>query len=203
MSLQTTYTVLIDSRERIPLKFPDWVIVQDPRKMGEARPLAVRLFTQRVTMATGDYGLLGHNVVVERKAGYREGYANTQTPDWNRFVNCLDRLASLQYAALLWESDPSTAAKQAPESRSGCAQAWDSDMPHQGSTQAALVWACLSRRIPLMMVSTKSVTQRLAVGELVARLLIMGSYSCLQNATTSPALSTPSSSPSLREPSAV
>ena len=81
-----TYTILIDTREKLPLLFPKTIALGDR---------LVDLKTRRVRLSTGDYQLDStreEGVVVERKRNLEE-LASNFTRDWPRFRRALDRLA--------------------------------------------------------------------------------------------------------------
>ncbi len=64
------YTILIDSREKIPLKFPRMLPILDPDYAPHhTKTQTVGLRTESVTLKTGDYTLKGHEdlCIIERK----------------------------------------------------------------------------------------------------------------------------------------
>ena len=84
-------TLLIDTREKRPLLFPERVLYYDRDK----KPHLVRVDTARLSLRTGDYALEGYadRALVERKGSVRELCDNLLTGDRRRALSSLHRLA--------------------------------------------------------------------------------------------------------------
>ena len=94
-----TETLIIDSREKKPLRFPGYVSF---RFRGQVH--THKLVTPIRPLSTGDYALLGREqvAIVERKGSIGELHANLLTRDRSRFLRELDRMADdVAYAAVL------------------------------------------------------------------------------------------------------
>lgn len=103
----STVTILIDTRERIPLLFPAWIDFQADRS-GETHHIKVN--TDNVCMPAGDYTLRGHDdvCIFETKRSMSELHRNVCTIDWDRERKALQRLGdACTYKYLLWELTPS------------------------------------------------------------------------------------------------
>lgn len=163
--MQRSHVVLItDSREKVPLVFPDYLVVlRDADTPTRGQTTTVRITTRRATLPVGDYALEGHEdlALVERKAHMKEIMENCLSPDRPRFVACLERLASsCAYPLLLLEGDPFYLLS-----------------PDAHFKDPYLGWDALTRllaryRIPYAVVSTNTLQRRRVVGEMVARHLI-------------------------------
>lgn len=87
-------TIIIDSREQIPLLFPATIVIYDPG----GTPKLVRLSTVKEALPTGDYALKGHegSGLVERKGSVAELARNLLpgSSDRRRALTALRRLAN-------------------------------------------------------------------------------------------------------------
>lgn len=90
--IPTRVTVLIDAREKNPLKFPENFVWYGGRYN---KGTLIKVSTTKVRLPTGDYALGGFEGVVlaERKSGVNELQTNLCTKDWRRFQRCLERLS--------------------------------------------------------------------------------------------------------------
>lgn len=103
--------VIIDSRERNPLLFPDVLVVFGQAAVCRSeKPKTYLVDTKVQTMRAGDYTLEGYEklVLVERKAGIeQELMKNTLSGDRERFFRALGRLAeTASYPYLYIEALP-------------------------------------------------------------------------------------------------
>lgn len=95
--MRQDWTVLVDTRERRPLPFPETIALLDDTKPPHwKRMVTARLRRKPLRLETGDYALEGYEkrCLVETKRGARELVGNCLTRDRDRFVSCLDRLSS-------------------------------------------------------------------------------------------------------------
>lgn len=100
-------TVLIDSREQLPLLFPSWITLHVDRSLKE---YTIEVKTKVVTLEAGDYTLMGFEdvCIIETKRSLRELHNNVCSNDWPRTAKALKRLANAcEYPILLWEMTPS------------------------------------------------------------------------------------------------
>lgn len=86
------FTILVDSREKQPLRFPSHLVIPDPRD--STKEAVARLTTKKTTLATGDYQVEQYEplVCLERKGRMEEVYQNVLTADRGRFERELARL---------------------------------------------------------------------------------------------------------------
>ena len=159
--MKQTYEILVDTREKKPLPFPEHVSVWDRDRWHSQRTVGIR--TRSHKMAVGDYAIEGGGVLVERKGSLREVAQNCMSRDRARFLDCLDRMhAAPERAVLVLEETPSSIVKQ--ESR---------NQKVQGAIDA-LMDELIVRDISLILVQTNTLAQRRDAARLVARLLIAG-----------------------------
>lgn len=169
LTVERSYTILIDKRERKPLVFPRHIVMLDPSKPpGHQKPVTVALTAEPARLTTGDYQLKGfeHKVIVERKGSLDEIAMNTVTGDRARFIAELDRLvAECERPVLMLEGTPlslQTSTKQTIQ---------------PGLGVDGLQRLLYQYGIPLLMLPTTTSSMRLKAGEWVARLLINGAIS--------------------------
>jgi ERCC4-type nuclease len=95
----TPFCLIIDSRENAPFGFSE--LVADAKENADA--IVVR--TRRGHLKTGDYSIEGFEsvVTVERKS-HEDAYA-TFGGGRQRFVRELERMADMEYAAVVFECD--------------------------------------------------------------------------------------------------
>lgn len=95
-------TVLIDSRERIPLLFPSWIDYHGDRTLHSN---LMQVKTKVVTLPAGDYTLEGYEAIsiIETKRSLRELHNNVCT-EWTRASKALSRLSkACKYPYVVWE----------------------------------------------------------------------------------------------------
>jgi ERCC4-type nuclease len=100
-------TVEIDTRERIPIKFPATIKIVHPDKPLER--LLIEVKTKRVKLEYGDYRLSEYPdcCVIERKAGQRELLKNIFNPkDAVRQAKSFRKLSQCEFPYLLFELSP-------------------------------------------------------------------------------------------------
>lgn len=151
-------TVLVDTREQLPLLFPRTIKVD-----GKGRLIQV----QKVRLEAGDYALKGaeHAVIIERKGSASEVCKNMlDLDDRRRQLAAFDRLAAAcRLPILLLEGTPGHLLS---ESRYA---------PDPGRAFDALVRELMRRGIHLWLVGQcKLPARRRLVGELCLRLLLAG-----------------------------
>ncbi len=99
--------VIIDSREKHPLIFPDLLVWNPPGK----RKRTFKIETEVLRIDEGDYFIAGydHTVCVERKADIRELTGNFSRRDWSRFRRAFERFCrGTRFPILFIEELPST-----------------------------------------------------------------------------------------------
>lgn len=103
----TPYTIVIDTREQLPLAFATPI-----RWAHEKHPMAVA--TVRACLPSGDYSLLGYEtqVAVERKSIF--DLFSTLGQGRRRFICELERLAAYRFAAVVVEAEWSTILQSPP-----------------------------------------------------------------------------------------
>ena len=97
----SSVTVNVDSRERVPPRFPETTWVH-PRQSGT--PFLVRVAVRRIRMATGDYSLADFEdvMLIEKKGTSDELWQNFMSPDRERALAALDRLSIACSRPVLW-----------------------------------------------------------------------------------------------------
>jgi ERCC4-type nuclease len=122
------FVVAIDTREQHPYAFESITTGID------CRPVEVR--TERATLASGDYSIVGHEraVAVERKS--LNDLYGTLTAGRDRFERELDRLSALSFSVVVIEATwgeiakpPMFATKVNPASIVGTIHAWQQRYP--------------------------------------------------------------------------
>ena len=170
------FTILVDTRERQPLQFPDYLAVRDPSSPEgeEPRTKTVRLVTVSAKLETGDYALEGHRgaCLIERKGSLLELHKNLHTKDVQRFREAATRLAkACTHPYLLLEGDPSNLLRRdASGYRMGNARSRVVSDP--GVVVDTLLQEVNALRIGLLWLPSGTTIQRRAVGEWAARLLL-------------------------------
>lgn len=102
-------TVLVDSREKNPVLFPETIVMH----MGGHRYM-VRVKTRIKKMDAGDYAVLGQTrrVLIERKGHLNELHQNLCTKDTDRFYRALTRfMEATQKPILLLDMTPADACR--------------------------------------------------------------------------------------------
>lgn len=165
--MQREYTLLVDDREKIPLLFPEHLVMLDPNHPATRRKtVTVALHVDKATLKTGDYLLSGFRqaTIVERKRGLEEIATNCLNPkDRKRFGACLERMyKGARQPVLLMEGTP--------------------DVLLKPSRYVEDPWCVIDEfqrllitfGIQLHLMPTKTQAQRRAAGEWTARMLING-----------------------------
>ena len=104
----TPFTIAIDTREQHPLQFLNY---KADANQGY-KPLIIR--TQTMALKTGDYSLVGYEsrIAIERKS-LSDAYS-TFGQDRERFERELERLAAMEFAAVVIEADWGTILNHPP-----------------------------------------------------------------------------------------
>lgn len=165
--MKNSYTVLIDTRERIPLLFPANLVYSRPGSTAtdsEYSTVAVNSVSHKLN--AGDYALLENptGVVIERKGSIEEVAKNcTSKADRPRFLNAIRRFAdSCERPFLLFEGDPHKALRPTRH------------VMEPGVAFSHLTDILMELNIGLLFLPSNTVPARRAIGEMVARLLISG-----------------------------
>ena len=96
--VEVPFTILVDTREQLPYRFQGYTADARDKHV----PLVVR--TEKATLQTGDYTIKGleHKFTIERKS-IDDAYS-TFTHDHERFKRELERMRSMDFAAVVIES---------------------------------------------------------------------------------------------------
>lgn len=165
--LQREWTILIDEREKRPLRFPDHLVLWDRGSSAlDGRTTTVRLHTKTQRMLTGDYVLEGFasKVIVERKGSLDELGNNLLTKEGRRkFVAEMERLrAECSHPIVLLEGCPLSLASSV---RRGSNPALVRD---------TLLGLLHEYNVELMLLPSSSPSSRMACAEWLAAKLITG-----------------------------
>lgn len=174
---QSEYTILIDQREKRPLKFPDRIWILDPAHLPhKQKRKMIRLRTKKVTLQTADY-VLGeetancytvdgytHGAVIERKFGVDEIALNTL--DARRRTLLVAEFERLRrtWARPLLIFEGGLSALYTPTKRN----------PHPELAASALLRLCFEYGIMFIPVPSSTTTQRQRLSLHVAQLLVNG-----------------------------
>ena len=151
-------SISVDTREKRPLVFPAHLPVLQGHPSCRHSTRIVPVAVDRRTLETGDYASTSSPIVVERKGSLQEIQENCLGTDRPRFLRALDRLASTPHPILLLEGTPAdllTSTQRTPN-------------PHFAVD--AFLRDVYERGIRLLILPTKTLEQRRAAGELVARI---------------------------------
>lgn len=157
----TQFTIMVDSREKIPLRFPKSLELFDV-KIGKVR--RVLLETRVDRLDAGDYTLKGFEgqVVVERKGSLREIYTNLLTGDAGRQVRAFDKLRQVEARALFLEMPPTDVVAKPSQ-----------EVPSPGGAFSLLMQMCRHFGMDVLWApSLKSSQSKIISGTLVAHYLI-------------------------------
>lgn len=174
--MPNAYTILVDSRERQPLQFPEYVVLRDPSSPDceEPKTRTVRLVTHVTKLDTADYAVDGHprGCLIERKGSLLELHKNLHTKDILRTRDALGRLAAAcDHPYLLLEGDPANLLRRdASGYRMGNARSRVVSDP--GTVVDSLLREVNRLGIRLLWLPSATIIQRRAVGEWAARLLL-------------------------------
>lgn len=155
-------TVVVDSREKYPLLFPETLVWHPDRAVGSGSRVRVRVDVRKLDH--GDYLLAKWPgvAIVERKASLEELCQNLLTDDFARFTHALDRLrAGCRFPYVLVEEGPSSLLT--PSHNCQC----------PARVMDAFYAACARRGIGVWMVGRHTTPDsRRKLGEHVVRLLL-------------------------------
>lgn len=163
MGMPKSLTVLIDSREKLPLLFPARLVHYD----AHGRGALVDIVTDRATLAAGDYALRGYEAagLVERKGSAQEVIGNLLTRDRRRATVAFRRLvAQTRRPALLLDFPVSEWFPTTPDKDHGLALC---ELMRLASVEGLTVLLTGKARAP---------TPRRRVGELVLRFLVAAAF---------------------------
>jgi ERCC4-type nuclease len=162
--MRTSWTIIVDTREKRPLPFPDHLVVMDHRSPADDPKLTtVSLNLKHDTLRTGDYVLEGFEKagVIERKKDLLELNGNLCSGTGRvRFLKELDRFKDFASPAILLEV---SAPVKAPSNFQNFKPSAVRDM---------LLMVCVSRNIPLMTFNATSSSGRRMSAEWAASFLI-------------------------------
>lgn len=161
-----TITVIIDSREQIPLLFPENILYY-PDRSPDSRQIRIKTKVSKVD--AGDYCLQPwykvldkHPCLIERKGANTELHQNLLTKDYKRFTAALDRLVSYcRHPYLLLDvaiADFWTIKEHCPNPE----RVWDCLIREVSSRGINLLWGC----------NAKHATSRRILGEQCLRILL-------------------------------
>lgn len=168
--MRDSYTIVVDSREQVnKLIFPATICTLDPGKsLSKKAYRRVTLTTVEEAIPKGDYLLQGFEdaCIVEAKAGINEIAANCLNRLRRiRLISELDHLARCcRYPVLLLRGKPTSLLSPTKLA------------PQPGTAISTLFRLCLERRIWMLVMEFDTLSQRQAVGEMVAHLLITASH---------------------------
>jgi hypothetical protein len=167
-----TIHIAVDTREKKPLLFPEWIEELDRSKPPASRStLSLRVMSSRVQMAEGDYRLIQHvgverpPVLIERKGSVFELAKNLLSVDRERAEGAIDRLCALTpHPILLLEGHPTVLMTKLVDL--GTKKVMGSVV------MSALIDLTVKHpHLTLLWLPTDTPAQRRALGEWVARLL--------------------------------
>jgi ERCC4-type nuclease len=169
-----TFTLVWDSREKLPLRFPNTLRVLDPHRPCPPKSYVVilrhekqRLDEHHAQLSKGDYFLDGFadKVVIERKRGIDELAMNCIRTKRRR-QRIIDEMKYLRdkcaYPVWFVEGSPTTLL-------GGTRRTKDAELAID-----ALTGLLYRHTIPMWLVNTSTPATRLAAGEMAARLLLRG-----------------------------
>lgn len=168
--MKKTYTILIDDREKKPLVFPHYMVMQNPsHPTMHSCKTTVTIATETTRLQTADYVLKEHPRcgVVERKGHLSEVANNIFFPPRRRlFLAELTRLEE-KFASPLLMLEGSIRTMLNSNHRVG------KSSKVSGGIIMDCLMRCLSKHnIPLVIIPNTSLSARQAMGEYVARFLI-------------------------------
>jgi len=157
--MKKDYTILIDSREKKPLLFPDLLPILTPG----SREKTIRLHTHTQELTTADYILSEYPTcgMVERKGSLRELHQNLRTRDKWRYYRAVKRLEK-EASHPLFVIEGSLTKLMHPTRHV--------DKPYL--VMDALTRHLLASRIPFVTMNNDTTRSRSLIGEFVARFLL-------------------------------
>jgi len=161
-SIPKQVTMLIDSREKLPLLFPGVLHYHADYSSNTHGLVHVKTTTRK--LKTGDYYLQGHRsaCILERKASPEEIHANLVRSGRRKFLLALDRLqAATNHPYLLLDASPAQMLKHSP---------WVED-PTWALNQ--LYRECTLRNIPILWVgNAQARSTRMAMGSVLLQIML-------------------------------
>lgn len=155
-------TLLIDSREKYPLLFPESVKWYEDHGVGD--PKLIRVKTRIQELPFGDYCILGYesSACVERKGSLEELHQNLQTSDRARFIRAIEKMVKgCQSPYLLLDVAPLDLWKPTPRTQDP-ASVWDALCSVVVKYRLCVIWGA----------SAKFPGPRRILGEQILRLLL-------------------------------
>ena len=165
--MKKEWTIIQDTREKKPLKFPaNLKVLDDKSPPPKQRIVTVRLHTVVEKLEAGDYLLQGYesNTIIERKGCLREIAKNCLNhKDRVRFIKSLKKLQSAcTHPVLMLEGTPL-------EMERPC-----QNVPKPACAMDALMRLMREYKIEMILLPGKTYSHRRACANWVARLLING-----------------------------
>jgi len=165
--MKKEWTIIQDTRERKPLRFPTNLKVLDDKKPPhKQRMVTVRLHTVEEKLEAGDYLLRGYegNTIIERKGSLREIAKNClNEKDRVRFIKALVKLKdACKHPILMLEGTPLEMEKPCK------------NVPNPACAIDGLMRLLREYKIELILLPGKTYSHRRACANWVARLLING-----------------------------
>ena len=165
--MKKQWTIIQDTREKKPLKFPaNLKVLDDSYPPHKQRMLTVRLHTVKDKLEAGDYLLQGHEgeTIIERKGSLREIAKNClNEKDRIRFIKSLKKLQSAcTHPVLMLEGTPL-------EMERPC-----QNVPNPACAIDALMRLMREYKIEMILLPGKTYSHRRACANWVARMLING-----------------------------
>ena len=167
-SLPRQLTVEVDTREKIPLVFPQYISVP-PTASCVGQPKKIRILTKKVKLDAGDYRLKECPEIcgIERKSGQSELLSNLTTKDYSRFYKALQRFSlGYLFPIMLVEATPSILMAD-PLPTGGVRKTDPSFMVHRLSLLVSLLHIHL-----IVGGHSRSVAQRRNVGRFMLHLMV-------------------------------
>ena len=165
--MKTKWTIVQDTREKKPLKFPaNLKVLNDNFPPHKQRITTVRLHTIKDKLEAGDYLLQGYegNTIIERKGSLREIAKNClNEKDRIRFIKSLQKLKdACEHPVLMLEGTPLQMEKPCP------------NVVCPGAAVDGLMRLIREYNIELILLPGTTYSHRRACANWVARLLIAG-----------------------------
>jgi len=165
--LKKEWTIIQDTREKKPLKFPaNLKVLDDSFSPTKQRLITVRLHTIKDKLDAGDYLLQGHesSTIIERKGSLREIAKNClNEKDRIRFIKSLQKLRNAcTHPVLMLEGTPLLMEKPCK------------NVPHPAAAVDGLLRLLREYSIEMILLPGTTYSHRRACANWVARLLITG-----------------------------
>ena len=165
--MKKEWTIVQDTREKKPLKFPaNLKVLDDSAPPHKQRIVTVRLHTVQDKLEAGDYLLRGHEgkTIIERKGSLREIAKNClNEKDRIRFIKAITKLKeACDQPIVMLEGTPL-------EMERPC-----KNVPHPAAAIDAFMRLMKEYKIELILLPGKTYSHRRACANWVARMLING-----------------------------